>query len=244
MVIRSFTRAVLVIVLAVAGCLGSGTPSRAAQFIGNFDPQFSFDNSVFTNLGYRGQGLFFVPDACLASTGVIIPAAPCAALNGGLVLQSLFVEFYDSTQPFPQTTALTVNFNQAPFALNSVIIQFNAQTNRNELFAVDTDLIGPQSANLSSLSSFVTFPSLFNSAAAFLAIDFDLAVFGEGPPGAFLTLASGCEGFSRDTCTVFETASNPALITFTRVPEPGTLALAFGALSVGLLTRRRFGKNR
>jgi hypothetical protein len=201
-----------------------GGPAQAAVYSGIWDPPYG---SPFTNLGWRGTATYFVPDTCLPAGTVIVDNA--TGCGGAATVTSAQVEFYDTTAAGPTPPAIaTLIFNPA-----SMIID-------------DLSFVSGQLADLSTSASNYVDPTA------------NLSAYGVGANtmfSLFFTLADGPRLGWKD-CSYYSTTyysthhsygcmsgtnditNFPVTdFTITRVPEPGTLALATLAL-LGLAPRR------
>lgn len=99
---------------AVCSALLLPGPARAVQFVGAWDPAFG---SAFPDLGWRGEAIFFLPDACLAQNGWVFNFDPCSSL--GMQLVSAEVEFYKLSDPTNTVFHETLVFDvSSPFVLS------------------------------------------------------------------------------------------------------------------------------
>lgn len=203
--------------------------AQAATYRGSWDPPYG---STYPNLGFAGEGVFFVPDSCLALTGFIFDSDPCS--NGGMSLVSAKVNFYDIAD---SGTILDTLIFAPPVPASDPVIGVFVQG--NEVTGVDTNVFGPQASSL-AIANFDSFYLQFMSGnmPIFLLVDTLLVT----DTGAFIyPEATFCQPNS-DLCYQapdFSKVSLPGDVTYARVPEPGSLALILGALGMGYLARRR-----
>ncbi len=208
--LRLLMRMLTVVTLGAAG----GT-SQAAIYVGAWDPQFQF-TGAFASLGYQGKATFFVPDSCLATDGIKADAVcDSSFLNG-------FVQLYR----FPNSGNILATANFGPQSPDPVLA---VNIVNGELVGIDTGLIGFQLVTVAD--------NLGTIYAGPVWLDFDIGT--TGPPGLVFLWLGSCEGFEILTCTPTLKAEIPGIVRFTRVPEPGTVGLLFGALGAVWLGRRR-----
>jgi hypothetical protein len=91
---------------AAAIAIGCSGAAQAIVYTGSWDPAFG---SAFPSLGWGGQVAAFVPDACLAQSGLVLNSAACS--GNGMQLLSAQVRFYDLAAP--ATTLETLTFATA-----------------------------------------------------------------------------------------------------------------------------------
>lgn len=208
-----------------------GAAANAGNIRGNWDPDFG---GAFTGTGFRGNVLFFVPDACLPTgigvIGWVSDSATCSA--GGMYLISASVTFYDN-----QGTATLVDDVdlgppivlappvQSPDPVLGVFLNWNGSQLLGA--ALWTDPIGPGASGISPLLA----PEDF-----FLKFSWGAGPGGETlPTGAYIIPCN----YDGDTCyPQTEQISNVADVNYS-IPEPGSLALLLSAMGVGWLARRR-----
>jgi hypothetical protein len=204
---------------------------------GSWDPSFG---NPYPDLGYRGFADIFVPDACLDGTGWFADGS-C----GNMSLLAATVELYDFSAGQNPPTLDTVVFAPPPVVsdpVTGVFIQFDPNSGRNEVVGVDTSIFGPKATNTSVYSGN-------------LWLEFVSGHFGETSPpiltfstldvvsnGAFLHACLPDEGEASLCSTPEVTTTNPGTVTFQRIPEPGSIALIFGALAAGWAARRSIRK--
>ncbi len=224
-------RSLLGSILLGAAPMSAAATSSAAIFRGSWDPDFG---PPYDGLGYRGFADFLVPDECLDGTGWFADGS-C----GDMSLLAATVELYDATLGSNAPTIDTVVFAPPAIVPDPVLGVF---IQGNQVVGADTSIFGPQIGSL---------PPIYSGR---LWLEF---VSGEMPPpiltlsivdtptvdrGAFLW---ACDNFIDET-RVCESpqvrTTNPGVVTFQRIPEPGSLALIFGALAAGWLARRSIGK--
>lgn len=221
-------RSLLGSILLGAGLMMAAATSSAAIFRGSWDPSFG---SPYPDLGYRGFADFFVPDECLATDGWV------SVLDCDASLLAATVELYDfSAGPDPIEDVAV--FPVVPDPLLGVFIQ------SGQLMGVDTSIFGPQIGG----------PVITSAYSGNVWLEF---VSGQMPPpillletvdtpapttGAFLHACLPDEG-EASLCPEPEVrTTNPGVVTFQRIPEPGSLALIFGALGAGWIARRSIRK--
>lgn len=211
---RKLSRGLFAFLLSAVGVLGLVGPSRATLYVGTFDPAFG---PGVPNLGFRGEGTFFVPDACLLlPDGFVSNAHPCSA--GAMSMNSAFVELYDLAVPL--ATVDTAVFAPPPLALIGVEILANS------LIGVFSFVEGPVA---------VIVPGIYTG-----NLWLEFRDIGEAGPNAAYIYTCDPDNEGCDSSSV----SNPAEVTFTRIPEPNTVALLLAALGAGVAAKRRRDLNR
>ena len=99
------TRNVLLSAAFCAAAAISGGAAQAAIYTGNWDPAYG---ASFEGLGWKGTASFFIPDACLASSGWIANTDACA--GGGMQVLGANVSFYNIADPMA-TPVETLTFD-------------------------------------------------------------------------------------------------------------------------------------
>jgi PEP-CTERM putative exosortase interaction domain len=214
----TMARGLAALLLGAMAVLAAPGTARAAVYVGSFDPAFG---PAIPNLGFRGQGTFFVPDACLSLTG-FVTFADCP----GMSITSGFIDFYDTRSTPPPPTLVSQSY--VPPAQDLIEILLGGGGN---LLAVETGAIGPK---------FVDVPDTFGDGSLFAGntwLEFQDGHLSDGPAFAAGAYLLACPG---DGCGVdVADRSNTAITTFTRVPEPGSIGLVATALAIVAFLRRR-----
>ncbi len=242
--------------LAAVLVAGSGL-ANAAVIKATWDPEYG---PAFPGLAFTGEAQFYVPDGCLigdfTSPTFIADGAACSAddPNGaGISLRSAFVDLYTFTgSPGDYSTTNRTFLQRITYAspaglygstvmpdpLLGVVVQVDADTGLNEVIgASSSDIAPPPGLNIP------TIPDPYD--AFFLRL-------GPGPDapanGTVLDSAVPYQqsslfacGYVGSDCVIpsgVNTQSNAAPVVFSRVPEPGSLALVLGALAAGWAARR------
>ena len=197
---------------AAAGLLLLAGTANAIIFVGDFDPAFG---PAFPNLGFRGQSTFDVSAGCLTSPGFHAEGGSCT-----ITLLSASLSLYNPNQA--GTPTLQTLIYAPPAILPDPITALFVAANLTDVLGISMNIIGPQ---------FDTTPATGYSGPLWMQFILDSEV---GTSNAFIYT-----GFCDGPCSPnLNLPSNPAAIHISRAPEPGSLALLFGALGAGWLARR------
>ncbi len=233
---KTVKKGLMALLMAGAGLLGVAGQSQAAVFVGSFDPAFGGTVLPLANLGFRGQATFYVPDACLTSgDGFYNNGFGCTAIDK-IKMISATVELYDAMQPPVQSTLDTLNFAQFIFpdfsGINDVLIVGGA------VVGVDTQIMmSPSGANVPDIYvgpmglSFFQ-PCFFNDHNYCPGEGINSGGGNGADPAHIWVCEPGVQ-----PCHLIQ--SDPAIVTFARVPEPASISLVVAALGAGLAARRR-----
>jgi len=198
---------------AAAAALTCAMSANAIVYRGSWDPAFG---AAFPDLGWNGVGEFYVPDACLAMSGVVYNSDPCS--GGTMSILSADVGFYKLSDPDNPAYQETLSYTMPSMAVNSMTI-------------TDGALSGLDGTFLYSIAS--TLPIAGGPYTEFrLFFDEDVAgmFYISRPPGGPVTWG----------VSDYNPPDGKPLIIFTPVPEPGTTALMLAGLAaVGFIASRR-----
>jgi hypothetical protein len=227
--------ALIALGIGLGAGLGAVGPAQAALWTGAWDPRYgqpfdaNFDADV---LGWRGVAVFEIPDACIV-VGTV-SSASCT----GMELVNAQVTFYDFL-----TNATVETFDYAPSDLSSFTATFGAG---GVLTSLVSDYFAPRSpVSDFSVINLYTFSLQFveDGVRMYHTKDYDLWGYPVGPYSPEhcesywllrLTQPWVC-GYSG---TYSDGTSAPAIVvTYTKVPEPGSLALLLAAGMAGLTLR-------
>jgi hypothetical protein len=215
MSIKLLTSMRRVVLAAAAGLLLFAGSANAIIFVGNWDPSFG---DGFPNLGFRGQSTFDVSSGCLTSPGFHSDNGD----NCIITLLTASLDLYNASLGSGAPTLQTLIYAPPaidPDPLDQVFVNAALTVTGVNM----STFIGPQ---------FDTSPATGYSGPLFLQFILDP----NGSSNAFIFTGDCSEGCSPD----LSNPSNPAAIRISvlQVPEPGSLALLFGALGAGWLARR------
>lgn len=234
---RSLRRAAAAIV-----AVGAWSSAQAALYTGVWDPPYGSPFGTLTSgLGWRGSATYYVPDSCeLSGSGLVdnygnIPFIP-GNCGGEAAITSAVVHLYDVAAG-PATTLATLNFNPSSFyvgvlqyvggELEGLISDFsNLLTPASDPGATPAELATLDGPAFGSLNPYTT--------------QFSLIFTLGGPRLAWLDCGYSSTSSHHTHCNGGINSNAPGFqpeFTITRVPEPGTLALAGLALLL-LLPRR------
>jgi len=234
---------------AVAALAAVVSPAHSAYYAGAWDPMYGYpftssNPSFGYNLGWRGEALFFVPDACVPSGTAVVNfllSNPC----GTPTIDSAYVELYDLSGP--SITLETLNFG---FDLAAIL---RLRFEDGELTGIYTAPSIPPTPS-STTGTDLSLQFLFPPHLLFESILFDeIPSNYEGPVLYSSSVVETCHTLPRflgggTICTeklvvdVSDVGSPEGAPTFTitEVPEPGALALvAVALLASGSMVRLR-----
>jgi hypothetical protein len=207
---RAIARALIALSLIVG--LTATAPARAISYVGKWDPAFG---AAFPDLGWRGEAKFFLPNDCLAESGLILNSDGCS--DFGMKILSAEVEFYKLSDPTNPAFQETLSFD-----IPSDVV-----------FSMELDeglLSGVYGAFLYSRSSTLTLAG---------APYTDFTLFFEGDLARMYYVSSPPDGPKTDGYSSRDSIDGRPFMTFSVIPEPGSVPLFLTALLViGVLARR------
>lgn len=194
-------------------CAFTAGSAQAAVYTGVWDPTYG---APFTNLGWRGNAHYTVPNGCeSAGTADVDNAAAC---GGAAAVTSAEVEFYDVTDG-GQYTLATLVFDPASLVIGTLRY---IDGELMQLTTTTSNVVTP-TANLSAFG--------VASTAGFL-LNFSL----DGPHLSWINCSRDTDGCQRGSNDAVNFAPQ---FTISRVPEPGSLWLSGLALLALSQIRRR-----
>lgn len=201
---RSLKRALAIV--GLTGALFAAGQAQAVQFVGRWDPAFG---SFFPELGWRGEATFFVPDACLALDGWVLNSNSCSGFDMAIV--SAEVEFYKLSDPANPAFHETLHFDVPSPLVGSMKIE-------DGMLAGVLGTFGYTRASTLPLAGgpYSEFLLFFENDIARLAFTYD------PPEGRTVYGVSDRQAPNGDR----------PFMTFSVVPEPGSLALLLTALGL------------
>jgi hypothetical protein len=200
--------------VAVVGMM-SMAPAHAVSVVGKWDPSFG---AGFPDLGWRGEATFFLPDACLAESGWVLNSNSCS--DSGMKILSAEVEFYKVSDPTNAAFQETLLFDVPSSAVDRMRI------GSGQLTGVDGSFLYSRSSTLALAGApYTSFVLFFEGDLAWMSYTSDT-------PNGVVT------GFSDPN-----PADGRPVVTFSVIPEPGSVTLLLAALlMIGVLSRRRPAK--
>ncbi|MBK6865790.1 MAG: PEP-CTERM sorting domain-containing protein [Ideonella sp.] len=216
---KSLGSAVLGAALAVAATVAAVGSAQAKTYPGAWDPGFG---SPFDDLGWKGTGDFYIPDACEASSGWILNSDSCSA--GGMSITNVQLSFYNF-----DTDVVVETFALAPVPIYQMYWNNGIKGVESGFYAAVT----PTNAASMAIAGggVYSFHMRFEYLASPQGAPSVQLYYTEGSQNPICVLLENCKGS-------FGQSENLAILTV--VPEPATYALMIGGLLVvGAAARRR-----
>jgi hypothetical protein len=221
-------------VIALAGSLACGTV-EAVLYNSHFDP--------IDVVSFEGNGRFYIRDDCLLLADDVYSGASCDAR----------LEFADLTITVEDSPPDVGSMGQVHFGLSTDIVSIIIQG--GELVGVNSGQIGPSFAHSCTGTGIVCDTPWWvqwNAPPPPPILTFDSLVLASVPGDSVTLFAGNCFSEERlltpkatsDGCTPDDRPVGVAFdVTFTRIPEPGSLALlGAGLLAAFGVGRRRAGR--
>lgn len=214
MSLQNALRSLAAVAATSAALFGAATPASAALV------EISFDTAVgpaLPNVGFRGTGEFFVPDACLSLSGFVANNNACS--NNTMVANTVSVDFHDLANVNTVLASLTFPGTSFPVVA--------AEIASGDVTGIATAFADP--ALLLELNDFVgtVTPSFTPGDDPNVPGGVDLVLCPRG---------GQCVSSTRATDITITTTRTTET---TKVPEPGMLGLLGLAAVMGVGARRR-----